>query len=194
MEPVGIAFGVLSAIVSAMGGPSAIIGKITGAIFGEKGAEAAGKVVESATKAFGTTDPEQIKLQIAQDQSKLQAFVAQADADTKAYQIEVDDRKDARARDLELRKLVDEKGVPAGTNARANVMLIGAFICLLAVLTGTIWFRQSLPDSIVGILQSTVGSLLTVITLAFNFEFGSSRGSAETRTTLQNFADTASKK
>lgn len=194
MEPIGLAFGVLSAIVGAMGGPSAIISKIGGLLGGDKGAEVAGKVASTATQVFGSTDPEKIKLAIAQDQSKLAAFVAQVDSDTKMYQVEVEDRKDARARDLEIRKLADDKGVPAGTNPRANVMLVMAFLMLGFILGLTILYRTTIPDGILAILQGACGSLLTMITLAFNFEFGSSRGSSEKSNTLQNITDTLSKK
>lgn len=191
MEPIGIAFGVISAIVTAMGGPSAIVSKIIGGLGGGNAGAIASKVVDTATQAFGTTDPEKIKLQIAQDKSKLDAFVAQVDAQTKEYQIEVEDRKDARARDLAIRELKDERGVAAGTNMRANVMLVMAFFTLMFVLGGTITFRSSIPDGILGILNATVGALLTQITLAFNFEFGSSRGSSEKSNTISNLAESA---
>ena len=179
MEPIGLAFGVLSAIVSAMGGPSAIISKIGGLLGGDKGKEVAEKVIAGANSTFGATDPEVIKAQIAADQTKLQAFIAQIDADTKAYQTEVEDRINARARDLEIRRLAGPDGVPAGTNTRANVMLIMAFLMLAFILGLTILYRQSIPDGILAILQGATGSLLTMVTLAFNFEFGSSRGSSE---------------
>lgn len=191
MEPIGLAFGVLSAIVSAMGGPSAIITKITGMLGGDKAAEVAGKVVDTATKTFGSTDPEQIKLAIEQDKSRLAAFQSQLDNDTKAYQIEVDDRINARARDLAIRATLDEKGVAAGTNARANVMLIMAFLTLIFIIGLTILYRATIPDGILAILQGATGALLTMITLAFNFEFGSSRGSSEKSSTISNLAESA---
>lgn len=192
MDPIGIAIGVLGAVVTAMGGPSAIIGKLSGALFGDSGAAVAGKVVDQATKAFGTTDPEQIKLKIAQDRSRADVFIAEVDADTKAYQIEVEDRKDARARDMEIRRIADERGVAAGTNTRANIMLLMAFITLIFIIGMTILYRASIPDGILAILQGATGALLTMITLAFNFEFGSSRGSSEKSNQIADMANTAS--
>lgn len=174
-----------------MGGPSAVIGKITGTLFGEKASGAAAKIIDQATKTFGTTDPEQIKLEIAKDQSKLQAFVAQVDAETKSYQIEVEDRINARARDLEIRKLQGSDGVPAGTNPRANVMLVMAFVTLIFIIGLTIVYRATIPDGILAILQGATGALLTMITLAFNFEFGSSRGSSEKSNQIVDMANTA---
>lgn len=194
MEPISLAFGVLSAITTALGGPSAIISKITGLLAGKDAAAVAGKVVDTATKTFGSTDPEVIKAQIAADQTKLAAFQASVEADTKAYEIEVEDRKDARARDLELRKIVDDKGVPAGANPRANVMLGMAFCSFITIIFLTVWFRSTIPDGVLAILNASVGALLYMIGQAFNFEFGSSRGSSEKSNTISNMADAASRK
>lgn len=168
-----------------------IIGGLASMLGGPKAEEAAKSIVDTATKQFGTSDPEVIRARAAADTALAQQAVAAMQEATKAYEVEVSDRKDARMRDLEIRRIPGSDGVPAGTNTRANVMLIGAFVSLLTVLTGTIYFRASLPDSIIGILQSTVGSLLTVITLAFNFEFGSSRGSSQKSDQIVDMAATA---
>ncbi len=186
-----IALAILGALAPHAG---PIIGGIAGMLGGPKAEDAAKAVVDSATKTFGTADPEVIKAKAAADAALAAQGVAAMQEATKLYEVEVSDRRDARQRDIEIRRIVGNDGAPAGTNTRATVMLIGAFISLLTVLTGTIYFRASLPDSIVGILQSTVGSLLTVITLAFNFEFGSSRGSSEKSNTISDMASAANKK
>src|SRR5690349_15272158 len=145
-----IALAILGALAPHAG---SIIGGIAGMFAGPNAEQAAKAVVDSATQTFGTTDPEVSKAKAAADAALAAQRVAAMHAATKLYEVEASDRKDARQRDTEIRKIVDASGAPAGTNTRATVMLIGAFISLLVVLTGTIYFRASLPDSIVGILQ-----------------------------------------
>lgn len=98
---------------------------------------------------------------------------AQHEAETVQFQAQIEDVKSARERDVNVRQL------SGGTNTRANVMLIGAFTCLVSVIFGVLWFRASIPDGIAAILNTACGSLLTLLSQAFNFEFGSSRSSSE---------------
>jgi hypothetical protein len=66
-----------------------------------------------------------------------------------------------------------------GVGVRANVMLVGAFASLLFIIGGLVYFRADIPDGVLAILNMTCGALLTMLGSAFNFEFGSSRGSSE---------------
>jgi len=110
---------------------------------------------------------------------------AQHEAETAQFQAQIDDTKSARTRDVAVRNL------SGGTNNRANVMLIGAFVCLVAVIVGVLWFRETIPDGIAAILQTACGSLLTLLGQAFNFEFGSSRSSAEKSDQITTMLTTA---
>lgn len=171
-----------------------IVGGIAGMLGGPKAGETAKAVVDKAGAVFGTTDPEQIKLLIAQDQGRVQKYIAEVNADVEVYRIQAQDIQDARARDIIIRQMKDEKGVPAGTNPRANLMLGGAFFMLISILIGTLFYRASIPDTVMAMLSMIAGGLMNNLTQAYNFEFGSSRGSAEKSDTISNMANVASKK
>ena len=89
------------------------------------------------------------------------------------------DRRDGRNRDIEVRKLNN------GRNTRADVMLAGAFIALIGCVAGSIWMAFSIGlDSVqvqltFGLLNTISGFLMKILSDAFSFEFGSSRGSKE---------------
>lgn len=140
---------------------------------GDKAESVADKVIAAAKQVFGTDDPKQIELAIQQDKSKAELALKQMDKDLEEYRLQIDDTKNVRARDIDVRR------ISGGTNARANVMLIGAFVCLCGVLAGTMVYRASIPDGVLAILNTACGSLLTLLGQAFNFEFGSSRSSSE---------------
>lgn len=107
-----------------------------------------------------------------------EAYKAAAQAETEQARVAADDTASARARDLQVRQAPGADGAPAGTNTRANVMLIGAFASLIITVTLLALFRTSIPDGIAAIMGGLCGSLGTMLTQAFNFEFGSSRGSS----------------
>jgi hypothetical protein len=66
-----------------------------------------------------------------------------------------------------------------GVGVRANVMLVGAFASLIFIIGGIVYFRADIPDGVLAILNMSCGAILTMLGSAFNFEFGSSRGSSE---------------
>jgi hypothetical protein len=150
-----------------------LVPSIAGMLLGSKAQSVTETVVNAAKEIFGTDDPGEIQAQIAADASKADRFKAKLQADTEQYRIQVEDTISARGRDVEVRKL------SGGTNARANVMLIGNFVAIIVIVLGIIFYRQDMPDGIAAILGGLVGNLATMLTQAFNFEFGSSRGSAE---------------
>lgn len=89
------------------------------------------------------------------------------------------DRQSARSRDVEL--------IRAGRpNTRADVMVVGAVAGLIACLVCLIWFRQGLPGEAVGIISTVAGIFGACLRDAFQFEFGSSRGSREKDTVISN--------
>ncbi len=171
MELIPIAFQLISALASS-GIAGTVISGLAGMLGGTQAKDAAKAIVDTAVKTFGTSDPEQIKLLIAKDQAKAEMFAKQLEADTAQYQIQVEDAKDARARDIAIQSV-------QGGNSRANVMLIGVFASFITIIVGTIYFRSSIPDGVLAILNMSCGGLIAMMTQAFNFEFGSSRGSAE---------------
>ena len=178
--------------LTAMGAP--VLGKIIGSIIpipgGELIGEAAGRMLASAlgvdptpeavNTALTTSSADiilaKVKAAEAEAVAKWPALAemakAQAEADTEMFQAQIDDTKNARARDISIRSA-------GGTNVRANVMLIGAFLSLLLILVGLFFYRESIPEGIAAIMNASCGVILGMISQAFSFEFGSSRGSTE---------------
>lgn len=150
-----------------------LVPSIAGMLLGTKAQSVTETVVNAAKEIFGTDDADQIQAAIAADATLAERFKAKLTADTEQYRIQVEDTKSARDRDVEVRKM------SGGTNMRANIMLIGAFICLCGVLGGTILYRKDIPDGVLALMNMTAGALLGMLVQAFNFEFGSSRGSSE---------------
>lgn len=146
-----------------------IIRWVTGS---DKAAEAAGKVVDIAEAVTGQGGMAAVDALRADPTMVLQfrTSLMQVEADLdKAY---LADRADARARDVALAQ--------AGrNNRRADVMIIGAVIGLLACLFVLVRFQGQVPGEVVGIVSTVAGLFGACLRDAFQFEFGSSRGSAE---------------
>jgi hypothetical protein len=166
-------------IIGTLTGASKTVSAVTGIggdlvkmLTGEKAGDVATAVLVAAKRVLGTDDPKQIELLIAQDRTKADLALAQMAADTERFKIQVEDTQDARARDTAIRE-------QSGSNPRANVMLAGNFACIIAITLGLLFYRESMPDGIAAILGALIGNLATMLTQAFNFEFGSSRGSSE---------------
>lgn len=150
-----------------------IVKSVTSMLGGDKAAEVADKVINAAESIFGTKDPKQIELLVQQDKSKAELALARMSNDIEEYRIQVDDAKSARERDIEVRRM------NAGTNIRANVMLLAAFAYLIIVTVAIIWFRKDIPGEILALINMSIGAVLGMLVQAFNFEFGSSRASGE---------------
>ncbi len=168
---VGKAAPILGTLV---GGPAgaAIGGVIASALGTENTPEAVNAALQANPDAF-------VKLkQIESDERvKLQQMaLAHADnalaADTAAQAAEVEDRKSARARDMAY--------VAAGKqNRRADIMVAVDAIGLIACLVALAFFRTNLPENVAGLLTTIATLFGLCLRDAHNFEFGSSRGSAE---------------
>ncbi len=138
----------------------------------DKAAEAAGQVVDIAEAVTGKRGPDAVAAMQADPALVLQFRTAllQVEADLdKAY---LADRADARARDVALAQ--------AGrNNRRADVMVAGAVVGLLACLFVLVFFRGQIPGEVVGIVSTIAGMFGACLRDAFQYEFGSSRGSAD---------------
>lgn len=140
---------------------------------GEKSVGVAEKVVDLAKVVTGTQTPEgalEAMRQNAELASKFNLAVLAADTELeKAY---LADRGDARARDIEVRKIT------GGHNVRADLMIV----CCAAALVYIVYAINSATDikpEVLAIFNMAVGALLKMLGDAFSFEFGSSRGSKE---------------
>jgi len=65
------------------------------------------------------------------------------------------------------------------SDTRANVLVIGAVLGLIACLAVLALYRKDVPGEVVGIVSTIAGIFGTCVRDAFQYEFGSSRGSAE---------------
>lgn len=72
-----------------------------------------------------------------------------------------------------------------GGDARANVMLISAFVAVVAIVALLI-LHGDIPPEVVGFVIGIGGMFARNIGSAFDFEFGSSRGSREKDSQLQD--------
>lgn len=93
-------------------------------------------------------------------------------ADTELVGLYLADVQDARARDLELHKT-------GYTNRRADYMVAGDVVGLIACIAILVLFRSQIPGEVVGLLSSIAGIFGCCLRDAHQFEFGSSRSSRE---------------
>lgn len=163
MDPISIAFGL------AQFAP-AVLKWITGS---DKAAEAAGQVVEIAKSVTGRGDGldalDALKADPALAMQFRQSVMANETELDKAY---LADRQDARKRDVELAKAGQR-------NVRADVMVVGAVVGLIACLAVLAFFKNQVPGEVVGIVSTVAGIFGACLRDAFQFEFGSSRGSRD---------------
>lgn len=141
---------------------------------GEASTVVAQKVVDIAQVVTGAKTPQEAldaMRQSAQLSQKFQLAVLEADqALETAY---LADRSDARARDVELRKL------SGGRNTRADVMVLLDVVGIIACLVVISLYRADIPGEVIGMLGMIVGFFGSGLRDAHQFEFGSSRGSKD---------------
>lgn len=130
-----------------------------------KALEAAGKAVAAIT---GTKDPKEALERLEADNALVIQLEEMAQ---KEMQIHLENTKDARNRDIEMRKLGHK-------NQRADIMVGVAFICLCFMIWA-IWSKDNIPGEILSIFTMAIGAVLKMLSDAFQFEFGSSRSSKD---------------
>jgi len=149
-----------NAIIPGSGG---LAKSILGKVFGKSPDDEAGLV-----EAIKNATPEQmIELQKAEMDNEKELAQISAELD-KAY---LADRQDARGRDKELQ-------MAGYHNYRADIMITVAFVafCLLCYLING---NTDIKPEVLAIFNMAIGALLKMLSDAFQFEFGSSRGSKE---------------
>lgn len=147
---------------------------LIGRLAGDRAEDVAKKVIDVAADAAGipgSRDQSQIAERLRKDSvAYARAQIQLRRLDLEEADLEAQDRRDARARDAAF--------IAAGErNTRADVMLGGAFVGLLACIA-----LVALPDTPIGsaelaLVTTVAGALLKMISDAFAFEFGSSKGS-----------------
>jgi hypothetical protein len=159
---------------------SLLVGNVPGAI-------AAG--VGLVTSATGEKEPDAALAQLQGNPDallKLRELAAQNEASIRDHVLEMErvrlaDVADARKRDTAI--------IAAGrTNMRADLMVLGAVAGLIACLVVLVAFRAQVPGEVVGIVSTVAGIFGACLRDAFQFEFGSSRGSKDSGEALRQIA------
>lgn len=158
------ALGAIAPILgTAIGGPAKdAIGTLISTVLG------VGNTPDAVAEAVKNNPDAALKLQqLANDREKelLQVHLA-------AVQAEYADAASARARDIEIIK-------SGKSNTRADVMVAGAVLGLVACLVVLVLFQGTIPGEAVGIIATVAGVFGSCLKDAYGFEFGSSRGSKE---------------
>jgi hypothetical protein len=119
-------------------------------------------LISQAIDKYGPQAVEMLKSELEHD-----ARIKQIALDTEAAYLQ--DRQDARKRDAQI----TQQGYH---NYRADIMLALVFIALIYI-TYVINANVALKPEVLAIFNMMIGALLKMIGDAFQFEFGSSRGS-----------------
>ncbi len=92
------------------------------------------------------------------------------------------DKESARNRDIEILH-------NGRKNSRANIMVMSAAFGLIVCLITIILYQKNLPGEVVGIISTIAGIFGSCLKDAYNFEFGSSRGSRVKDETVASIID-----
>lgn len=135
--------------------------------------EVAEKVIDVALAVSGRDDPIQALAAIKGDPALALEFrkaILQHEAEMDRMYLQ--DRQNAREREVKM--------VQAGhISNRANWMIASVITGLLTCLGTLVMFKGQMPGEVVGIVSTISGGLLKCLSDAFQYEFGSSRGSAQ---------------
>lgn len=101
------------------------------------------------------------------------------DSERKIELAVIRDKENARTRDIAI--------INSGRyNRRADIMVVCAVIGLVTCLGVLCFYERNLPGEAVGIISTIAGIFGACLKDAYNFEFGSSRGSKEKDQTVAN--------
>lgn len=137
-----------------------------------KQAEVLDKVASVTREIVGTDDPSEASRLLEEDPELAiryrEALIA---AEVETDKMYLADKQDARARDVEIRRM-------GGENTRGDILAYAAVAGFFAVLAA-MFFVEIPEGSPRDALLILLGTLAGVVTQLFDFEFGSSKGSKE---------------
>lgn len=157
-----------------LGGPvGAAAGQIAATFLGtDPTPEAVMKEISSNPDALVTLRKAEMEHKTALEGLRIKEKELEINAQLENRKIDKADVKDARGRDTQLR-------IAGHHNYRADIMLTLAFAGVLVIIYLLFKHKTDLPTDILTIMNMVLGGLLKCIYDAFQFEFGSSRGSKE---------------
>lgn len=142
----------------------------------EKVAEVAASIARTVT---GTSTNDAALEALKADPSKLveyqQSLVNQA---TRLEELFYEDRKDARARDVEY--------IRAGKHNYRADFLVGVSVAIVFVIIAIVVWSQDINEFAKGSLTTILGVFLNQLTNVFSFEFGTTRKTEEKQTQITN--------
>lgn len=142
-------------------------------IGGKRAEEMAKKVVDVANTITDSVDPSSAIQKLSENNKMLLDFQkAILELEQHMIELELQDRQDARARDIALVK-------SGRSNTRADIMVVSAALGLVLCLVSLGHYSGELPGEAVGIISTIAGIFGSCLKDAYAFEFGSSRGSKE---------------
>lgn len=160
-----------------------VLPSLVGRIGGDRAEEVAKNVVDTAKTVAGvkSDDPREILAALeAKDERKAELQAELARIEQLEAERVIEDRVSARERDRALREA-------GGGNARATAMLILSFLGLVGCVGSAVVLAPQLGNAEIGLLTTVAGVLLKMLSDAFAFEFGSSRGSKNKEAMLGEF-------
>lgn len=149
-------------------------------VSGDNAGDVADKVANVAMEITGTKDAESAEAALeANPELAMQFKLGLADIEKETEQAYLADRQDARKRDVSLKAM-------GYRNTRADIMIVCVFFLLLSSIFG-LWFAAA-PPEVLAIINMAIGAMLKMLGDAFQFEFGSSRGSKEKSVAIEGMA------
>jgi hypothetical protein len=140
---------------------------------GSRAENAANTVVSIAKNITKSSDENEILRRLQHDQNLVLEFQkAIIDSEKEIEMAILKDKESARNRDIAI--------INTGRrNKRADIMVISAALGLILCLVIITIYQDKLPGEAVGIISTIAGIFGSCLKDAYNFEFGSSRGSKE---------------
>jgi hypothetical protein len=147
--------------------------KIAKWLSGTKAESISQKIVEIAKKVTNTDDEFKAIEKLKSDKNMYALFQkALINSEREIELAVIKDKENARYRDIAI--------INSGKrNKRADIMVVSAAMGLIFCLVLICLYRKELPGEVVGIISTIAGIFGSCLRDAYNFEFGSSRGSKE---------------
>jgi hypothetical protein len=154
--------------------------KIAKWLSGTKAESISQKVVDIAKSITQTTNESEAIERLKADKNMYMLFQkALLNSEREIELAIIKDKQNARSRDIAI--------INSGKrNKRADVMVISAAVGLIICLGSICIYQKDLPGEVVGIISTIAGIFGSCLKDAYNFEFGSSRGSKEKDQTVAN--------
>lgn len=143
---------------------------------------------DELTAAVQGATPEQViaikQLDMQWDKNKNDFLIAQGLQVIQSDQQDLDNTKDARARDVAIVQ-------KSGENIRADLAVVFVCLGLIACICVLVFFPDKISGEVIGVITTIASIFGLCLRDYFNFEFGSSRSSRDKDTTISTMANTA---